>query len=392
MGVFAMAVIVGVLTLCDYTRRVRVSGVVTPSTGVTHIFAPQPGRVISEAVVEGAFVRRGDELYTVGIDYKTGLGITEEIVKAQLLARKAELEAAISQRAILDEVDKKGLFAQGISTQNEIERVDAQINQAEEYIAFLGPQVEKYRNLVGQGITTQREFEYRQQTYIQTRQELESLKRQRVQLVGHLSENRTRIAGFDANAALLMGELRQRIASIEEQLAQGEARHAIVVTSPRDGTVAAVLARSGQMVAAGTELATILPANGQMEVHLLAESSAIGFVQKGVGVLLRYAAFPYQKFGQYPGTVTEVSRVTLAPNEQGATFTGQRAQNVPRYRITVQPDKPFVRAYGKPEPLRAGMTVEADLLLDTRPLYQWLFEPLYSLRGKIVGSAPGFQS
>lgn len=28
------------------------------------------------------------------------------------------------------------------------------------------------------------------------------------------------------------------------------------------------------------------------------------------------------------------------------------------------------------------MSVEADLFLDTRPLYQWLLEPLYSLRDR----------
>jgi membrane fusion protein len=28
------------------------------------------------------------------------------------------------------------------------------------------------------------------------------------------------------------------------------------------------------------------------------------------------------------------------------------------------------------------MAVEADVLLDTRRLYEWVLEPLYSLRGK----------
>jgi len=44
-------------------------------------------------------------------------------------------------------------------------------------------------------------------------------------------------------------------------------------------------------------------------------------------------------------------------------------------------------AYGQAEPLRAGMGVEADLLLDTRPLYQWLLEPIYSLRGRATTQA-----
>ncbi|WP_245419949.1 HlyD family efflux transporter periplasmic adaptor subunit [Phyllobacterium salinisoli] len=140
------------------------------------------------------------------------------------------------------------------------------------------------------------------------------------------------------------------------------------------------------MVPAGSELVSILPADGNLEIHLLAESKAIGFVRKGIRVLLRYAAFPYQKFGQYPGMITDVSQVTVANDLDTSVALSQQKQ-APRYRITVQPDSSVVMAYGKPEPLRAGMAVEADLLLDTRPLYQWLFEPLYSLHGKITGQA-----
>ena len=30
-----------------------------------------------------------------------------------------------------------------------------------------------------------------------------------------------------------------------------------------------------------------------------------------------------------------------------------------------------------------GMAVEADVLLETRRLYEWVLEPLYSLRGRV---------
>ena len=41
-----------------------------------------------------------------------------------------------------------------------------------------------------------------------------------------------------------------------------------------------------------------------------------------------------------------------------------------------------IDAYGKPEPLKAGMQVEADILLDRRRLIEWIFEPLLSLSGR----------
>ncbi|RCS21207.1 hypothetical protein DUT91_25260, partial [Phyllobacterium salinisoli] len=96
-GILAVAMIAAIFIFGEYTRRVRVSGLVIPSAGITHVFAPQSGRVVSEAVTEGASVRSGDELYSLSVGNKTGLGETEVIIKDQLLARRFELEAAIIQ-------------------------------------------------------------------------------------------------------------------------------------------------------------------------------------------------------------------------------------------------------------------------------------------------------
>jgi membrane fusion protein len=39
-------------------------------------------------------------------------------------------------------------------------------------------------------------------------------------------------------------------------------------------------------------------------------------------------------------------------------------------------------AYGEKQALQTGMQVEADVMLDTRSLLEWIFEPLLSVRGK----------
>ncbi len=37
----------------------------------------------------------------------------------------------------------------------------------------------------------------------------------------------------------------------------------------------------------------------------------------------------------------------------------------------------------KARPLQSGMLLDADILQDTRRLYEWVLEPLYSLTGKL---------
>src|SRR5205823_14707037 len=104
--------------------------------------------------------------------------------------------------------------------------------------------------------------------------------------------------------------------------------------------------------------------------ELLAPSSAVGFIAQGQRVLLRYNAFADQKFGQCGGGVTGVSQAALSDEEVKALPI--EAQKATYYRVVVKPDNEFVNVYGRRQPLRASMQVEAYVLLDRRPLYQWI--------------------
>jgi membrane fusion protein len=39
-------------------------------------------------------------------------------------------------------------------------------------------------------------------------------------------------------------------------------------------------------------------------------------------------------------------------------------------------------AYGQPAPLQPGMQVEADVMIESRRLIEWVFDPLFTLTGK----------
>jgi membrane fusion protein len=99
-------------------------------------------------------------------------------------------------------------------------------------------------------------------------------------------------------------------------------------------------------------------------------------------VRVRFAAYPYQKFGQLQGVVAQVSRAALAPAELPPQL-GVPPTTEPLYRITVHLAAAEVHAYGRPQPLTAGMQLEADVLQDRRRLIEWVFEPLLGLRGRI---------
>jgi membrane fusion protein len=44
---------------------------------------------------------------------------------------------------------------------------------------------------------------------------------------------------------------------------------------------------------------------------------------------------------------------------------------------------PEVVAYGESYPLKSGLSAQADIALDERPLYRWVIEPVLRLRGRL---------
>jgi membrane fusion protein len=120
-----------------------------------------------------------------------------------------------------------------------------------------------------------------------------------------------------------------------------------------------------------------------------------GFVEKGQRVLLRYAAYPYQKFGMGNGEVIEVSRspyvVQELPTHIAATLSGIAQSGDPVYRVTVRVTDQAVQAYGHAHELKAGMLAEADVIQDTRTLWEWVLEPVLSLSRRVAAHASDSQ-
>ncbi len=66
---------------------------------------------------------------------------------------------------------------------------------------------------------------------------------------------------------------------------------------------------------------------------------------------------------------------------------GTSASSDPLYVAQVELADQSVQAYGRKEPLRPGMVLDADMLLDRRRIVEWIFEPLYGIGRRWSGGA-----
>jgi membrane fusion protein len=139
-----------------------------------------------------------------------------------------------------------------------------------------------------------------------------------------------------------------------------------------------VLPHLGERVDASRPVLSIVPEDAELQAHLYIPTRAIGFVQEGQAVRLRYDAYPYQRFGIYEGVITQVSNAVLTQNEIPLL-----AVKEPVYKVIASLSRQSVTAYGVEVPLKPGILLSADVELDNRSLIEWLLDPLYSLQGKL---------
>jgi len=172
----------------------------------------------------------------------------------------------------------------------------------------------------------------------------QGLVRQRTALQRELAEleGERRAEPLLANSAV--GGIRRDLAQADREAAEHEAEQRLFVRAPQSGTVSTVLAEAGQSVSPASALATLVPEGAVLQAQLYAPSRAVGFVQPGQRVRLRFEAFPYQKFGQQQAHVLHVSRTPLAASELAAlalsSGSGSGAAGEPMFRITVALDGP----------------------------------------------------
>ncbi|MEY2495054.1 MAG: rane fusion protein [Verrucomicrobiota bacterium] len=374
---FAAATLV-FLFIGTYTRHESVQGQLIPSAGLLPVIARSPGMVTTMLVRESEVVTKDQALIELSGEISSlSQGQTQAAVLGNLHAQFEELEALLANQQRLGDQQRAGLSDRKLVLNKQLAEIDRQLSTQREITGITELRLEKLKPGVKSGTFSQVEFEKYQAEVLSGQAQLNVLARQRLDIEQQLGALQDQLLQLPLTSEAQRNELRFRLSGINQTLAQNEAQRAVVLRAPHDGVVTNMATQNGQTVAAGQRLLSVLPAGSFLQAELWLPSRAAGFLEIGNRVVLRYPAFPYQKFGQKGGRILEVSRSATAAAE--LTILLGRTISEPLYRVLVELDEQSVNAYGRPEALKAGMTVDADILLDRRCLIEWVLEPLYGI-------------
>ncbi|QHQ28620.1 putative membrane fusion transmembrane protein [Xanthomonas albilineans] len=388
----ALGIVTAILVwLCfgHYTQRVHVTGLLVPRAGLISLTANTLGVVDHVDITEGERVEAGQSLVSLSGEHTSkALGNTSASISTQLQRQASSLRQDMGDAVELQNKQAEDNRMQQTALKEQLTQIDAQITIEKKQMALVQELVNKWSGLVAGGYIPAIQVEQEQSALLADESQLRSLQQQRSSTRQQLSVLNDQLAQLPLSVSAKLNELRRQLAQVEQTLAQNEATRASELRAPASGTISSLLVKAGASVALGQPLLAIVPDGSSLQAQILVPSHAVGFVHIGTEVTLHYQAFPYQKFGLQHGVVRSVSRSALTPGEVTVLLGGgTSASSDPLYLAQVELADQSVQAYGHKEPLRPGMALDADMLLDRRRIVEWIFEPLYGIGRRWSGGA-----
>ncbi len=363
----------------EYTKKARVSGYLVPDQGLLKIYVQQIGAVTSLRAKEGQQVKKGDVLAVISTERASQQGNTQIEIAKQLDVREKSLTGEKSKlhQLYIEQADSaQKRLAQLLKERDQIDRA---INSQEKRVKLAEMVVDRNVQLFKENYVSELSVAEKRASLIDQQSRMSDLLRSKI-----ASERDTTALQAELNNLPLrerndVAALDRAIAEIKSTGIENEARRESYVLAPQDGMVTAVQIDQGKRANPDQPLMSLIPVGTRLQADLYIPSRSVGFVRLDNEAMLQYQAFPYQKFGSHAGKVVKISRTAVSPQE--LPFPAPAGDVY--YVVTILPELGHVLAYGKREPLLAGMQVNADIWLDRRTLLEWIMEPLYSVSGRL---------
>ncbi|MDP8773441.1 HlyD family secretion protein [Serratia marcescens] len=372
-----------------YTRRVNVTGEISTYPRAANVYSAVQGGVVKQFVTEGQVITAGAPIYQIDVSKSTHSGVVSDNQRRDINSQQARIAQIISRLESSKQATLTMLEKQKAQYTAAFSRSTVILERAQEGIRIAKENMENYRHYQTKGLINKDQLTNQVALYYQQHNNLLSLSGQNeqnaLQITALESRIQTQAAEFDNQ--IYQMELQRY--ELQKELLNIDAGGAIVIRALADGRVDSLSVTVGQMVNIGDSLLQLLPQDIEHYALVLwVPNDAIPYITAGDKVNVRYDAFPAEKFGQFAGTVSVISKAPASPQEmrtyQGAPKAALTAA-VPYYKVIVMPEKQAIAYDGKRLSLENGMTAQSTLFLEKRTIYQWMLSPFYDMKHSATG-------
>jgi HlyD family secretion protein len=173
-------------------------------------------------------------------------------------------------------------------------------------------------------------------------------------------------------------EAQSQIDKLTKELEKQQHRRELLeLKAPQDGVIKDLATHTaGTVVQPGTVMASLVPREESLKVEVWVSNEDIGFVRPGQAVKLKFAAYPFQKYGMGQGIVEHVSADAQSEEEARDKGLSANGQQPLRYKALVVLASSTLEMDAVKYPLAVGMQTTAEILLGERTVAEYLLSPV----------------
>ncbi|MCJ4967720.1 HlyD family secretion protein [Klebsiella pneumoniae] len=385
---FLIALIVAVI-FCKFTQRIDVKGEVITLPHSINVFSPQQGFIIKQYVKIGDLVKKNQPLYEIDVSRNTSSG-NVSAAQVESINEKIYNSEEIIKKLVHNKKQTLNALNEQLKTSTDSLKVTIRMLQnTQAGLKKMHDNLASYDKYLSDGLITKDQYNYQHSLYFQQQSAYQSLVSQKMQLESQItqlnSDKVTKAADFDNQISSQYNQTNY----YKNQLIESNANGNLIVKATADGRIESLSATQGQTVDNGSSLAQIKPI-GNVEYYLILwlPNNSIPYLKIGDSINIRYDAFPADKFGQFPGEIISISSMPASRQEMSEytnVNNGSTQQELALYKAIVKiKDKEFSYK-GKTLSLSNGLKAQAVVFLEERPLYMWMFTPIYKISQSVSG-------
>ncbi|GGF69694.1 HlyD family secretion protein [Alteromonas lipolytica] len=375
--------VVGWLISGRYTYTQTVSGWLEPAQGITHVYSPSAGAIVSELLVaDNEVVSKGTPLLRLSRDAM--FNDNQSINRALITELSNQIERLQHQYNLTEQgfvTQQQRLHKNALRLTAERERLAEMRTLLNDKMTLLDKQIQTLSRLAEQGFYSQHQLQTLETQKIDETYQRQHLEREWIALLQTIEDNQLEQDAAENNHHLALLNLENQISELQKSLDQQHSQQELLITAPTDGRVTNLLTHSGQFTQPNVPLLSLMPQNESVTAKLLVPVAAAGQIAPGQRIAIRYDAFPYTQFGTYDAEIISMSEHLLLPQEVAQTPI---SINMPVYLARATLSTMQIEHLNQQISLRAGMTFVAEIAIRERNLLEWLFEPLFELKGGLL--------
>jgi HlyD family secretion protein len=299
-------------------------------------------------------------------------GLAQEI-NAQYRANRTAFEAALAEER-----------SRLIKARQELAAAEQVKRKLEDTLPHYREQDKAYEKLVKDGFAGSLMGSDKKRERVEKEQELQTQTFVIESAKASILQSEKKLAQIDSDYRRQLHAERNEIQGQFDKLTQEVTKQAhrqdlLELKAPQDGIVKDLATHTtGTVVQPGTVLLTLVPQDEILRAEVWVSNEDIGFVRQGQPVKLKFAAFPFQKYGMVEGSVEHVSADAADNNAgNGNTQTDPARKNQPLvYKALVALRRMNLEMDGQRFALSAGMQTNAEIWLGDRTVMEYLLSPV----------------